>query len=57
MRNGWIDAGRNELNNLTGTSTATNLSPEQKEQLRKTAKAKGLKYIELPAMAVFYPEA
>ena len=52
-RRGWIDAGRNELNNLTGTGTTTNLSPEQKEQLRKTAKAKGLKYIELPAMAVF----
>ena len=51
-RRGWIDAGRNELNNLTGTGTTTNLSPEQKEQLRKTAKAKGLQYIELPAMAV-----
>ena len=38
---------------MTGTGTTTNLSPDQKEQLRKTAKAKGLKYIELPAMAVF----
>ena len=52
-RKGWIDAGRTELNNLTGTGTTTNLSPEQKEELRKNAKATGQKYIELPAMAVF----
>ena len=52
-RKGWIDAGRTELNNLSGTGTTTNLSPEQKEELRKSAKATSQKYIELPAMAVF----
>ena len=48
-----LDAGRTELNNLTGAGTTTNLPPEQKEELRKNAKATGPKYIELPAMAVF----
>ena len=58
-RKGWIDAGRNELNNLTGAGTTTNLSPEQKEELRKNAKATGQKYMchRAPCYGRFYPEA
>ena len=49
----WIGASRKELDNLTGTGTTTNLSPEEKEELKRTAKSNGLKYIDLPAKVVF----
>ena len=52
-RKKWIDAGRKELDNLTGTKTTTNISPQQREELKRKARATGQKYIELPAKAVF----
>ena len=52
-RRKWIGAGKTELDNLTNTSTITSLAPEQRDELRRTARATGQKYIELPAKAVF----
>ena len=49
----WMQAGATELDNPSGTGTTESTSPEAKEQLKAHAKAKGQKYIELPAMAVF----
>ena len=53
VRRKWIGAGKTELDNLTNTSTITSLAPEQRDELRRTARATGQKYIELPAKAVF----
>ena len=47
-----MGAGKTELSNLTGPGP-TNLSPEQQDELKKTAKATGHKYIELPIKVVF----
>ena len=52
-RRKWIGAGKTELDNLTNTSTISSLAPEQRDELRRTARATGQKYIELPAKAVF----
>ena len=52
VRRKWIGAGKTELDNLTNTSTITSLAPEQRDELRRTARATGQKYIELPAKAV-----
>ena len=52
-RRKWIGAGKTELDNLTNASTITSLAPEQRDELRRTARSTGQKYIELPAKAVF----
>ena len=52
-RRKWIGAGKTELDNLTDTNTITRLSPEQRDEIKRMARSKGQKYIELPAKAVF----
>ena len=49
----WIGAGKTELDNLTDTNTIPRLSPEQRDEIKRMARTKGQKYIELPAKAVF----
>ena len=53
VRRKWIGAGKTELDNLTNTSTITRLSPEQRDEIKRKARATGQKYMELPAKAVF----
>ena len=53
VRRKWIGAGKTELDNLTNTNTITRLSPEQRDEIKRKARSKGQKYIELPAKAVF----
>ena len=53
VRRKWIGAGKTELDNLTDTNTITRLSPEQRDEIKRMARSKGQKYIELPAKAVF----
>ena len=47
----------NELNNLTGTGATTNLSPEQKEELRKKCQGHKPKVHRASCYGRFYPEA
>ena len=53
VRRKWIAAGKTELDNLTNTCTTTDLSPQQRDEIKRKARATGQKYIELPAKAVF----
>ena len=49
----WMAAGRKELDNLSNTGTIEAISPDRKEQIKRDARSKGEKYIELPAKGVF----
>ena len=51
----WIGAGQTELDNLIDTPAplSLDLSPEQRDEIKKMARSTGQKYIELPAKAVF----
>ena len=46
-------AGRKELENLSNPGTIEAISPEKKEQIKRDARSRGEKYIELPAKGVF----
>ena len=49
----WMAAGRKELDNFSNTGTIEAISPEKKEQMKRDARARGEKYIELLAKGVF----
>ena len=49
VRRKWIGAGQIELDNLTNTGTITRLSPVQRDEIKRTTRSTGQKYIKLAA--------